>query len=399
VSNTRRATRSRGRAASAAVLALLLGVAPGGPNLAAESSPLDRLRERSGEVRWQQQRHQWFAPDDPGPAEPSPPAADTRADRQATDPAEPETTRPEWPKAYSLFDPIELAPGTSTTTPVASETAPAAPGVAADSIDPAPPAPVTAAATVDHAPPTPATDDPTSLQALPDTVRQLLPRHAEVLPLPDFLDGAGPLWLAPRLRAAPRSDLRTDTAERPGSLLLVAQNQTGESMDGRPRGILRPITDISPFLDYDPEGGDACQYLCPTPSGICDADADYLCPAEEPLPESGSAERYFAHMNYFWAASNVYYNPLYFEDPVLERYGQVHLHDAVQPFYSVARFGGQLIGLPYQMALCPPHDRVYPLGYYRPGDPAPRLIYQPPLNAKAGAVSAGVYTGLFFLVP
>lgn len=325
----------------------------------------------------------------------APSAADVDAEKGATDPDPAESERPEWPRAHSLFDPIELAPGAPRrpkVTPSAGETAPARPVVDFESVAPAPPAP-------DVAPPTPRTDDSTTLQALPDTLRQLLPQHADVLPLPDFLEGAGPLWLAPRLRAAPRPEQNASTAALTGMQLMAAQSPSDELMNSRQRGMLRPITDISPFLDYNPDGGDACEYLCPSPSSICEADPNRLCPEEQPLPESGSAERYFAHMNYFWAASNVHYNPLYFEDPQLERYGQVHLHDSVQPLFSMARFGGQLIGLPYQMALAPVHDRVYPLGYYRPGDPAPRLIYQPPLNAKAGAVSAGVYTGLFFLVP
>ena len=39
-------------------------------------------------------------------------------------------------------------------------------------------------------------------------------------------------------------------------------------------------------------------------------------------------------------------------------------------FVSATKFGVQLAGLPYQMALAPVHKREYPLGYYRAGDPA-----------------------------
>jgi len=58
-----------------------------------------------------------------------------------------------------------------------------------------------------------------------------------------------------------------------------------------------------------------------------------------------------------------------------------------------------LIGLPYQMALDPPCKEVYPLGYYRPGEPAPKLFYQIPLNAKAAACSAVFYTGVGVILP
>lgn len=108
--------------------------------------------------------------------------------------------------------------------------------------------------------------------------------------------------------------------------------------------------------------------------------------------------REFPDTMYAWEASNYYNYPLYFEDAVLERYGHSY-HPLVQPFVSVAKFGGQLVFLPYQMTIDPVDRPMYALGWYRPGDCAPKLRYQPPLNAKAAAVEAGVWTGLFFLVP
>jgi hypothetical protein len=104
-------------------------------------------------------------------------------------------------------------------------------------------------------------------------------------------------------------------------------------------------------------------------------------------------------MDYYWLPSNLYHNPLYFEDPALERYGHVHFNDCVEPFFSMARFGSQFVGLPYQMALDPVCRRQYTLGWYRPGDFAPKKIYQVPLNGRAAATAAGVYAGLFWLVP
>lgn len=162
---------------------------------------------------------------------------------------------------------------------------------------------------------------------------------------------------------------------------------------------LRPITQIQPFYDYAPTGDDPCEHLCPAPAALCPEDPNRLCPEPFPMPTTGSLERFFPQMEYYWTASNLYHNPLYFENPVLERYGHVHFHDCVEPAFSMARFGVQLIGLPYQMALDTACRRQYALGWYRPGDFAPKLLYQPPLNARAAATAAGVYTGLFFLVP
>lgn len=162
---------------------------------------------------------------------------------------------------------------------------------------------------------------------------------------------------------------------------------------------LRPITQIQPFFDYSPTGDDPCEHLCPAPEGLCPDDPNRLCPQPYDMPMSASAERYFPHLAFYWAASDLFHNPLYFENPALERYGHVHVNDCVEPAYSMARFGAQLVGLPYQMALDHACRRQYALGWYRPGDFAPKLIYQPPLNARAAGTAAAAYTGIFLLVP
>jgi hypothetical protein len=148
-----------------------------------------------------------------------------------------------------------------------------------------------------------------------------------------------------------------------------------------------PLQQIKPYRSYTPEGID----LCPSP--------DARCPEIKEMPGSlGAPDRVLAHMDFLWVPSNVFYSPLYFEDPALERYGHTH-GPLLQPFASTTRFGIQLIGLPYQIALDPPHRRVYPLGFFRPGECAPKQVPNVPLNAKAAAASGAVYTGLIFAFP
>jgi len=161
---------------------------------------------------------------------------------------------------------------------------------------------------------------------------------------------------------------------------------------------LRPISDINPSFDYDPTAKYPCEHLCPRDPRFCQSDSQDECPLEEDRELLTPAERAFPHMNYMWCASNLYHNPLYFEDVQLERYGHVKCNEFVQPFVSVGKFGAQLVGLPYQMALDNPHDCRYALGYYRPGDCAPRLHYRVPLNARAAAASAPIYAGAIFLL-
>jgi hypothetical protein len=148
---------------------------------------------------------------------------------------------------------------------------------------------------------------------------------------------------------------------------------------------------------------DPCRYLCPRPDGapcdeLPDGRAVPQCPEETRLSHAPYEPRNFGDSLYLWEASNLWHNPLYFEDAPLERYGHTYPH-LIQPFASVGKFGLQLVHLPYQMAINPVWKRVYPLGWYRPGECAPKLHYQIPLNLDAAATEAGVMTGLFFLIP
>lgn len=150
---------------------------------------------------------------------------------------------------------------------------------------------------------------------------------------------------------------------------------------------LKSITTILPYADYLPEG------VMRT-----DIDPQLQKPEEVNLGDEPYTARAMQSTCFQWQASNFYHSPLYFEDPALERYGH-SWHPIVQPFASVGRFSTQLVGLPYQMAIDGPCKKMYTLGWYRPGDCAPKQIPQVPWNTKAAAVQAGVVTGAFFAFP
>ena len=69
-----------------------------------------------------------------------------------------------------------------------------------------------------------------------------------------------------------------------------------------------------------------------------------------------------------WEAPNIRYNPLYFEDVVLERYGQTYPR-GIQPWASAFRFYVQGMALPYNATIDRPFSCESPLGYCRPGRP------------------------------
>ena len=99
-----------------------------------------------------------------------------------------------------------------------------------------------------------------------------------------------------------------------------------------------------------------------------------------------------------WQPSNLWYHPLYFEDPTLERYGHTY-NSWVQPFVSTGRFVGQAATLPYHATLRPAQSREYPLGWYRPGECAPHLKYRLTWNDQAAINQTLAVVGLVFLIP
>jgi len=99
-----------------------------------------------------------------------------------------------------------------------------------------------------------------------------------------------------------------------------------------------------------------------------------------------------------WTASALCHKPLYFEERALERYG--HMSGPItQPLLSGAHFFGSAIVLPYQMGMYPPRECRYALGYYRPGNCAPRLIPPVPLSARGAAAQAGVVVAGAYWIP
>lgn len=99
-----------------------------------------------------------------------------------------------------------------------------------------------------------------------------------------------------------------------------------------------------------------------------------------------------------WEPTNLWYHPLYFEDPGLERYGHTQ-RPLLQPLVSSGRFFGQVAMLPYQMTLHPPSSKEFALGYYQPGEWAPKKRYRIPFNEEASAVQFLWITGLVLLIP
>lgn len=210
---------------------------------------------------------------------------------------------------------------------------------------------------------------------------------------------------------APRTLREPAPIQPPEERIAALPNaQQPSSDDAVPEPVTSPtqlkrISDIQPFFDYQPTSaikGEVCWDLCPRPDGMpCKPDENGNmpeCPSEFKLSDAAYSNRMFSDCLYQWQASDQWHNPLYFEDPALERYGHVHC-EVTQPFVSVARFGVQLAGLPYQMTIDPVCKKMYNLGYYRPGECAPKKYYRIPWNTHAAVNTAAVWTGLIYIFP
>jgi tetratricopeptide (TPR) repeat protein len=104
-------------------------------------------------------------------------------------------------------------------------------------------------------------------------------------------------------------------------------------------------------------------------------------------------------LSYSWEAPQLKYNPLYFEDAQLERYGNEVC--ILQPFLSGARFYTAIATLPYQMmsegnSVC---HTVYDFGYARPGDCVPYALEVPEFS-WTGSLSSGAWVyALIVILP
>ena len=102
-------------------------------------------------------------------------------------------------------------------------------------------------------------------------------------------------------------------------------------------------------------------------------------PVECGIGGGDTVERFWEPQTFTWTASSLCHKPLYFQNIQLERYG----HSAgpiLQPVQSTVHFFRSYITLPFSMALNPPSECQYALGYYRPGNCAPWLVPPVPFN-------------------
>jgi len=96
-----------------------------------------------------------------------------------------------------------------------------------------------------------------------------------------------------------------------------------------------------------------------------------------------------------WVSPDLFWQPLYFEDPALERYG--HHVGVWQPAVSAACFMKSVVFLPYHFSAHPPHEREYGLGFERPGNCVWPRRQIPEISPRGVIGQAAAVTGLIFI--
>jgi hypothetical protein len=109
---------------------------------------------------------------------------------------------------------------------------------------------------------------------------------------------------------------------------------------------------------------------------------------------------------YHWCPTCLCYQPLYFEEPNLERYGYgcgcytCCCSTCIQSACSAAHFFGTVPALPYMLAANCPCQCNYALGDYRPGS-CPPWRYQccAPCSATGGLAEGSAAYGMILMLP
>lgn len=151
----------------------------------------------------------------------------------------------------------------------------------------------------------------------------------------------------------------------------------------------RPIGQIG--IDIRPKSKDGSQTL--------PADTAPQALTEIPFITASPAQGLIARSTSVRArgAENFPYQPLYFEQVNLERYGRYRT--PLQPATSALRFFATIPALPYAMAIHNPHLAYYRNWPYEAGWGAPRVRELPPFQPRAAVVESAAIVGLAYLLP
>lgn len=242
---------------------------------------------------------------------------------------------------------------------------------------------------------------PTPPSAAPDTVLDsdvpITQEFEESVPTAPVLEDVTPE--VPTLDSAPTTPTKPSTP-------AVPRRTIDNSSFAPALPSVKPRDIDAPFISAGEDPRNRMRENCPPVSSlkpISQITNDIAAPEGEfpnecTLGDEPFTGRNFQPICYSWAAPGLAINPLYFEEPALERYGHSFC-PILQPVISAGHFVLTVPALPWLMAIDPPNECQYVLGYYRPGECAPYVLDPIPFSVRAAVVEGGVATALVFLIP
>ena len=280
--------------------------------------------------------------------------------------------------------------------------------------------------------PAPADEDALPLPA-PADVEEPAPADEDALPTPAPADVEEPAPAAEEIAPAPARSPAFATAPASGSGFIPTR--------GAPKSTLSPELerDVSKVVDAQERAfrERIARQTAAQPLGTDPGDTDLAAearlqtqvdisrapsPAEArpisavPVPEDWVplGGREWSPQRKYWAAAATAPLPLYFQDPMLERYGHsvenylgplgrffaypvddyrqsTQRMQMLQPWASAGQFAFQIITLPYALVVDPPWESQYDLGYWRPGDKIPTDLYYLPTHGTGPPLHGNKY--------
>lgn len=354
------------------------------------------------------------------PPLPDSPPAPPPASAPSSTPAEPSEGLPPLPVGAEPSNPpagSDLSPPLPTS-PAAPSASPTTNPAASRDLEPLP------ASTLEPPPVPVRLEDPTPLPPASSSPRDLPPPAEvdEVAPRSAQRNSLPPITTTPTLsqtngglpaQVGPLRDITPPRTDR--SLLTPDLQREVETIARRMREQQPTADQVTPSMDprdddlNEGTGGRLEIPRAPSPTEARPIKAI-------PLPEEfvSMVPRQWSPNRKYWAAAATCHSTLYFQDPVLERYGQsveqklghagrfltYPIDDKrqsklraqiAQPLFSVGLFWAQAITLPYKIAVDPPWEAEYDLGYWRPGDKVPPDLWYVPAHGIGPPLHANNY--------
>lgn len=228
--------------------------------------------------------------------------------------------------------------------------------------------------------------------------QQPLPQQTVVQPMVPLGGGNVQLPAQPTATQGHLSDIAPASVNGPTSVTPFTPLQPGpfqvqpmlpagaaaiSASEGQPRGLIVPVglvpmNRLAGHQVDNPSGLDVAQMIGPmrnpaeflsrwsTPETVPYHAEEAVSPVRKfNSPELGGLP--WAEYTYAWHSPVFYHNPLYFEQPNLERYG-IGTYPILQPAVSSAHFFTSIALVPYKTLTQHPCEKYYTLGNLRPGN-------------------------------